>query len=452
MQDKKPDLSFLHVCGSLCYPTNDHKDLGKFDAKADIGIFVGYAPTKKAFRIYNRRTRIISEMIHVTFDELTTMASEQFSSGPGLHYMTPATSSTGLGSNPVSQQPCLLPIRDDWDRLFQPIFDEYYNPPTIAVSPVQEVAAPRAEVLADSLVSTSIDQDAPSTSIPSSQEQEHSPIISQGFEESPKTPTFRDDPLNESPNEDSNSHGSSFNVRQIHTPFEHLGRWTKDHPIANVIGDPSRSVSTRKQLETDPMWCYFDAFLTSVEPKNFKQQLTETIKGSMLCNEEIHEILKTRSLGIGAVQEEGIKFEESFAPVARIEAIHIFVSNVAQKNMTIYQMDVKTAFLNGELKEEVYVSQQKGFVDQENPSHVYKLKKALYGLKQAPRAWYDVLSSFLISQQFSKCVVDLTLFIRHSRNDILLVQIYVDDINLHHLILSCVMSLLVKCLISSRCR
>ncbi|GJS23174.1 retrovirus-related pol polyprotein from transposon TNT 1-94 [Tanacetum coccineum] len=91
-------------------------------------------------------------------------------------------------------------------------------------------------------------------------------------------------------------------------------------------------------------------------------------------------------------------------------------------------MDVKMAFLNGELKEEVYVSQPEGFVDQDNPSHVYKLKKALYGLKQAPRAWYDMLSSFLISQQFSKGAVDPTLFIRHAGNDILLVQIYVDDI------------------------
>ncbi|GKD21859.1 retrovirus-related pol polyprotein from transposon TNT 1-94 [Tanacetum coccineum] len=161
MQDKKPDLSFLHVFGSLCYPTNDHEDLGKFDAKADIGIFVGYAPAKKAFRIYNRRTQIISETIHVTFDELTAMASKQFSSGPGLHYMTPAASNTGLISNPVSQQPCIPPIRDDWDRLFQPIFDEYFNPPTIVVSSVQEADAPRAEVLADSPVSTSIDQDAP---------------------------------------------------------------------------------------------------------------------------------------------------------------------------------------------------------------------------------------------------------------------------------------------------
>ncbi|GKE72635.1 hypothetical protein Tco_1534676 [Tanacetum coccineum] len=110
------------------------------------------------------------------------MASKQFSSGPGLHYMTPATSSSGLVSNLVSQQPCIPPKRDNWDRLFQPMFDEYFNPPSIVVTPVQEAAAPRAVVLADSPVSISIDQDAPSTSIPSTQEQEHSLIISQGFE------------------------------------------------------------------------------------------------------------------------------------------------------------------------------------------------------------------------------------------------------------------------------
>ncbi|GJZ94903.1 retrovirus-related pol polyprotein from transposon TNT 1-94 [Tanacetum coccineum] len=156
------------------------------------------------------------------------------SSGPGLQGMTPATSSTGLGSNPISQQPCLPPIRDDWDRFFQPMFDEYFNPSTINVSPVPEAAAPRAEVLADSLVSTSINQDAPSTKLP-------------------KTPTFHDDPLNESPREDSTYQGSSSNMRQLYTPFEHIGRWTKDHLIANVIGDPSLFVSTRKQLKTDAM-------------------------------------------------------------------------------------------------------------------------------------------------------------------------------------------------------
>nr|GEW02928.1 putative ribonuclease H-like domain-containing protein [Tanacetum cinerariifolium] len=115
---------------------------------------------------------------------------------------------------------------------------------------------------------------------------------------------------------------------------------------------------------------------------------------------------KARLVTQGVRQEKGIDFEESFAPVARIKAIRIFIANVAHKNMTIFQVDVKTAFLNGKLKEEVYISQQEGFVDQDNPSHVYKLKKALYGLKQAPRAWYNMLSSFLISQHFSKAYAD----------------------------------------------
>ncbi|GJX20300.1 retrovirus-related pol polyprotein from transposon TNT 1-94 [Tanacetum coccineum] len=137
---------------------------------------------------------------------------------------------------------------------------------------------------------------------------------------------------------------------------------------------------------------------------------------------------KARLVAQGFRQEEGIDFEESFALVARIEVICIFVADAANKNMMIFQMDVKTTFLNGELKEEVYVFQPEGFVDQENPSHVYKLKKSLYGLKLARRAWYDMLSSFFISQHFSKGAVDLTLFTRKAGNDLLLVQIYVDNI------------------------
>ncbi|GKG30067.1 hypothetical protein Tco_0419965, partial [Tanacetum coccineum] len=143
------------------------------------------------------------------------------------------------------------------------------NPTTITVSTVPVTAAPRA-VIADSAVSMSIGHDAPSSSIPSTQEQEHSLIISQGVKELPKTPLFHDDPLHEPLHEDSTSQGSTFNVRPSHTSFELIGRWTKDLLIAHVIGDPSCSVSTRKQLKIDAMWCYFDAFLTSVEPKNFK--------------------------------------------------------------------------------------------------------------------------------------------------------------------------------------
>ncbi|GKB72316.1 retrovirus-related pol polyprotein from transposon TNT 1-94 [Tanacetum coccineum] len=149
-------------------------------------------------------------------------------------------------------------------------------------------------------------------------------------------PHFHDDPLHESLHEDSTSQGSSSNVRSIRNPLEITRIMTKDpSKYENVIGDPSRSVSTRKQLKTDAM-------------------LRQTKK-------------------------DGIDFEESFAPVAIIE-------NTANKNMIMFQMDVKTAFLNGELKEEIYVSQPEGFVDLDKLLHVYKLKKALYGLKQAPRA------------------------------------------------------------------
>ncbi|GKC47500.1 retrovirus-related pol polyprotein from transposon TNT 1-94 [Tanacetum coccineum] len=370
---------------------------------------------------------------------LTVMASQQLGSGCGLQSMTPATSGSGLVPNTSPQQSCIPPPRDDWDHLFQPMFDEHFNPLTIDVFPVLVAVAPRTVDLANSHVSTSFDQDAPSTSIPSTQEQEYSLIISQGFEESPKTPYFHDDPLYKSLHEDSTSQGSSSNVRPIHTLFKSLDRWTKDHHIANVIGDPSRSVSTIKQLQIDAMWCYFDAFLTSVEPKNLKQSTTELLWIDAM-QEEIHEFKrlqvwelvpcldrvmliklkwiykvkmdefgrvlknKARLVAQGFRQEEGINFEESFALVARIEAIRIF------------------------LEEEVYVSQPEGFVDQDNPPHVYKLKKALCSLKQAPCAWYDMLSSFLISQHFSKGAVDPTLFTWKAWNDLLLVQIYVDYI------------------------
>nr|GFC64802.1 retrovirus-related Pol polyprotein from transposon TNT 1-94 [Tanacetum cinerariifolium] len=136
---------------------------------------------------------------------------------------------------------------------------------------------------------------------------------------------------------------------------------------------------------------------------------------------------KARLVAHGYRQEEGIDFEESFAPVARLEAIRIFLAYATHKNMVVYQMDVKTAFLNGNLREEVSVSQPDG-LDQDNPNHMYKLRKDLYGLKQALRAWYDMLSSFLISKDLSKGSVDPTLFIRRNDNDLLLVQIYVDDI------------------------
>ncbi|GJV96792.1 retrovirus-related pol polyprotein from transposon TNT 1-94 [Tanacetum coccineum] len=148
LHGKPPDLSYLHVFGALCYPTNDSENLGKLQPKADIGIFIGYAPTKKAFRIYNRRTRRIIETIHVDFDELTAMASEHSSSGPALHEMTHVSISSGLVPNPPSSTPFVPPLRSDWDLLFQPMFDESLNPPTNVDLQAPEVIAPTTEAVA----------------------------------------------------------------------------------------------------------------------------------------------------------------------------------------------------------------------------------------------------------------------------------------------------------------
>nr|GEX34433.1 retrovirus-related Pol polyprotein from transposon TNT 1-94 [Tanacetum cinerariifolium] len=137
---------------------------------------------------------------------------------------------------------------------------------------------------------------------------------------------------------------------------------------------------------------------------------------------------KSRLIVRGYRQEEGIDFEESFAPVSRMEAIRIFLAYAAHKSFSVFQVDVKTAFLHGSLKEDVYVCQPEGFIDVDHPSHVYKSKKALYGLKQAPRAWYDELSMFLLQNHFFKGTIDLTLFIRRFYDGILVAKVYVDDI------------------------
>ncbi|GKB83281.1 retrovirus-related pol polyprotein from transposon TNT 1-94 [Tanacetum coccineum] len=256
---------------------NDSEDLGKLKPKADIGIFIGYSPAKKAYRIYNKQTRLIMETIHFKFDELTAMASEQFSSGPAPQLLTSGHICPGL---PIPSVVSLVP-------------------PVATLIPDDTNGTP---------LSTTIDQDEPSASTSPTTEETQAPVIHQG-----------------------------------------------------------------------------------------------------------------------------IDFEESFALVARIKAIRIFIANVAHKNMTVYQMDVKTAFLNGVLREEVYVSQPEGFVDQDHPNYVYRQKKALYGLKQAPRAWYNLLSKFLLSQQFSKGVIGPTLFMRKEGKDILLIMQGVKTLDEVHL-------------------
>ncbi|GKE97953.1 retrovirus-related pol polyprotein from transposon TNT 1-94, partial [Tanacetum coccineum] len=244
LHDKPPDLSFLHVFGALCYPTNDTENLGKLQPKADIGIFIGYAPTKKAFRIYNRRTRRIIETIHVDFDELTAMSFEHSSLGPVLHEMTPATISSRLVPNP---------------------------PPSTTVDyPAPEVVAPIHEVVAPVLVVstgspscspslTNVDQDAPS------------PIAHMGND------SYFGIPIPEVPSDQSLSSDSIHTI--VHPDYqisEHNSKWTKDYLLENIIGELARPVSIRLQLNEQALFCYYDAFLTTVEPKTYKDALTQS--------------------------------------------------------------------------------------------------------------------------------------------------------------------------------
>ncbi|GJU72433.1 retrovirus-related pol polyprotein from transposon TNT 1-94 [Tanacetum coccineum] len=214
LHEKPPDLLFFHLFGALCYPINNSDTLGKLQPKADIGIFIGYTPIKKAFRIYTRSTRQIIETIHVDFDELTVMTSKHSSSGPAHHEMTPATISSGLVPNPPPSTTV-----------------DYPAPEVVAL--IHEVVAPVPAVSTGSPSSTNVDQDAPSPNI------------------------------------------IHTIVHPDHQISEHNSKWTKDHPLENIIGELTRPVSTRLQLHEQALFCYYDAFLTIVEPKTYKDALTQ---------------------------------------------------------------------------------------------------------------------------------------------------------------------------------
>nr|GEW98878.1 retrovirus-related Pol polyprotein from transposon TNT 1-94 [Tanacetum cinerariifolium] len=313
INDRKPTVKFFHIFGSLSYIVRDGENLDKIKEKGDACIFVGYSTQSRAYRVFNKRTRVILETIHVNFDELPQMASD--------HVVSKSFAVPIVDALNQRQQQNTTPLNTQ--TTVDPTYDRFIN---IFCTPIQD----------------------------------------QG--------------------ETSSRHVDSLNMYTFyqHHPSEH--RWTKDRSLEQVIGNPSQSVRTRHQLESD---------------------------GEM---------------SKGYAQKEGVDFEESFAPVARLEAVRLFIAYAAHKSFTVYQMEVKTAFLYGPLKEEVYVNQPDGFVDPYHPDKVYRLNKALYGLKQAPRAWYDELSTFLVSKGFSKGFTDPTLFITKHMGDILLVQIYVDDI------------------------
>nr|GEX30640.1 retrovirus-related Pol polyprotein from transposon TNT 1-94 [Tanacetum cinerariifolium] len=421
---RKPNISFLHVFGALCYPKNDRKDIRKLGAKGDIGFFIGYSVDSCAYRIYSRRTKKIIETMNVSFDELLAMAFEQRSSKPGLQSMTSGQISSGLNltyaSSTITTQ---QPTEGELDLLFEAMYDDFIGGQPSAAQRTRTVPTTQAQqVRQTSTTSTSIAETAP-------------------------TPT------------NSSSQATNFLISS-----------QDDHPLEQVIGEPSRPVLTRNQLRSDGDMCMFALTVSTMEPKNVKEAITdptwiESMQEEILQfkrldvwvlvpapdnispltlkwlfknkHDEEQTVIRNKSRLVvrGYCQEEGINFEESFAPVARMEAIRIFLEYATHKSFFVFQMDIKTAFLHGSLKEDVYVCQPKGFIDVDHPSHVYKLKKALYGLKQAPRAWYDKLSMFLLQNHFFKGTIDPTLFIRRFHDDILVVQVYVDDIifgSTHH--------------------
>ncbi|GKD52713.1 retrovirus-related pol polyprotein from transposon TNT 1-94 [Tanacetum coccineum] len=216
----------------------------------------------------------------------------------------------------------------------------------------------------------------------------------------------------------------------FYQPYPHEYQWTKDHPLEQVIGEPSRPVLTKNQLKTYGNMCMYALTFKRLNvwalvplPDNIKPLTLKWLFKNKHDEENTVIRNKTRLVERGYRQKECIDFEESFAPIVMMEAIRIFLAYAAHKSFTIFQMDVKIAFLHGSLKEDVHVCKPEGFIDVDHPSHVYKLKKALYKLKQAPRAWYDKLSKFLLQNHFFKGTIDPTLFIRRFDDDILVVQL-----------------------------
>nr|GEU77619.1 retrovirus-related Pol polyprotein from transposon TNT 1-94 [Tanacetum cinerariifolium] len=290
IHDWKPSVKFFYIFGSLCYIIRDGKNLDKIKEKSDECIFVGYSTQSRAYRVFNKRTRVIVETIHVNFDELPQMASDHVSSDPVPQCQRTTLEHNSLSLGPQSQENVThaaetVTTSNELDLLFSLMFDELPNGSTHVVSKSSAV--------------TTVDAPNKSETITENAQVEDDEFINIFC-----TPV-------QDRGETSFRHVDSSNMHTFYqrNPSEH--RWTKDHPLEQVIGNPSQSVRTRRQLELD---------------------------GEM---------------SKGYAQKEGVDYEESFAPVARLEVVRLFIVYATHKSFTVYQMDVKTAFLYGPLKEEV---------------------------------------------------------------------------------------------------
>ncbi|GJS60717.1 retrovirus-related pol polyprotein from transposon TNT 1-94 [Tanacetum coccineum] len=342
----KPSFWYLDSVSSIAHMTemalsltNFH--LGKLQPKADIGIFIGYAPTKKAFRIYNRRTRRIIETIHVDFDELTAMASEHSSSGPALHEMTPVSISSGLPPEVIAPIPeaVVLNMRDSWFTFPQ-------------LSLIKIAPSPRNSHTTQGTQTPIISHDV--------EEDNHDIEVAHMGND----PYFGI-PIPEVPSDQSSSDVIHTIVHPDHQVSEHNSKWTKDHPLENIIGALDRPSNPKNTKEALTQACWIEAMqeeLYEFERLEVWELVPPPDKAFVISLKWIYKVKldelggilknKARLVARGYRQEEGIDFEESFAPVARLEAIRIFLAFAAHMNMVIYQMDVKTAFLNGNLRED----------------------------------------------------------------------------------------------------
>nr|GFA68696.1 hypothetical protein [Tanacetum cinerariifolium] len=393
--------------------------------------FLGYSTQSRAYRVFNKRSRVIVETIHVNFDELLQMASDHVSSDPVPQYRTVIT-------------------LNELDLLFSLMFAELLNGSSQVVSKSSAVTTVDAPNHRQQQHTTPLNtQTSPeptcqiSTQAPTVASPEN---INQAEMVDEKAQVENDEFINifctpvQDRGETSSHHADSSNMHTFYQHHPSKLRWMKDHPLEQVIRNPSQSVRNRHQLESDGEMCMF---ALTEELHQFDQLDVWELVDKPLCKnfinmkwlwknkrDEENTVIRNKSYLVakGYAQKEGVDFEESFAPVARLEDVRLFIAYAAHKSFSVYQMDVKIAFLYGPLKEEVYVNQPDGFVDPYHPDKVYRLKKALYGLKQAPREWYDELSTFLISKGFSKGSIDPNLFITKHKGDILLMLIYVDDI------------------------
>ncbi|GJT44397.1 retrovirus-related pol polyprotein from transposon TNT 1-94, partial [Tanacetum coccineum] len=315
------------------------------------------------------------------------------------------------------------PSKEDLDNLFGPMYEEYFEKKSSDVS------------INSAAQQVHNNEDSPSTSLIIVEEYEAPPIITTFEEQTSLILMNEADELNQ---EDS----AEFDGNTLLTPYDAPNSDEAESSTTSL--DPLNMHDTFepkniKEAMPDHSWIEYmqdelhqfnrvDVWELVPRPDGKNISAAKWIWKNKNDAEDIVIRNKSRLVANGYKQEEGIDFEESFAPVDRLKAVRMFVAFAAHKNIIIFQMDVKIAFLNGLLKEEVYVSQLDGFIDLDFLDHVYRLKKALYGLKQAPRAWYDKLPSFLIKHHFTKGIVDPNLFTRRHEGDMLLVQVYVDDI------------------------